>query len=309
MARQASPTRLSSHVTDPAPGVPAVGQSTAASLDDPLPVAHVAVVVPCYNEAERLDRSHLLDLAARPGTILVLVDDGSTDDTGAMLQMMAEHPGVHHLSMSRNRGKAEAVRAGMLWAAERGVDIIGYLDADLATPVSEAQRLATLLSSSSYDVVLGARVGLAGRTVHRRAWRHYLGRCISTFLSIRHSLRIYDTQCGAKFFRNGTPLRESLEEPFSTRWLFDVELLVRLDCALHVRVGRRMSVREEPLERWLDVAGSRLTHGQIGHVLHDLLALESALPRTWPQVARVSAPQELQPVVRARDEHVAYLAA
>ena len=90
----------------------------AALMADPL-----TVVVPCYNEAERLDGGPLLAfLDARPEARLVFVNDGSTDATGDRLAALAaERPDrIHVLSLNPNGGKAEAVRQGMLWAIAAG---------------------------------------------------------------------------------------------------------------------------------------------------------------------------------------------
>lgn len=219
----------------------------------------VTLVVPCFNEEARLDEAGFAELLASPSLRIVFVDDGSTDGTRARLEAFcAARPRASVLVLPRNRGKAEAVRAGMLEAIADGARVTGYLDADLATPAAEMLRLVTLFAPD-VDVLLASRVALMGRQIERHAWRHYLGRVFATAASLVIDQPIYDTQCGAKLFRV-TPLFESiLGEAFLSPWIFDVELLGRL-LAGSPGLGRLdpARIREEPLTRWRDVAGSKI---------------------------------------------------
>ena len=100
----------------------------------------LAVVIPCYNEADRLDEAPLLAfLDSCADASLLFVDDGSTDATADRLSVIAAaRPGrIDVLSLRPNGGKAEAVRRGMLAVLERGTGVVGYLDADLSTPPGE----------------------------------------------------------------------------------------------------------------------------------------------------------------------------
>lgn len=215
----------------------------------------VCVVVPCFDEAERIDTAAFAELAGRVDRLL-FVDDGSSDGTPDVLDgLVREHPArVEVLSLPRNAGKAEAVRVGMLTAIERGDSIVAYLDADLATPPHELLRLIDIARAQPHrTAVLGSRVALLGHTVRRRPVRHYLGRLYATAASLAIGVAVYDTQCGAKVFRVGTPLQYALADPFSDRWAFDVELLARLlaDPNQHAE-----PVIEVPLREWSDVPGS-----------------------------------------------------
>jgi hypothetical protein len=106
---------------------------------------------------------------------------------------------------------------------------------------------------------MGSRVQLLGRAIERKHVRHYLGRVFATCASLSLGLPVYDTQCGAKLFRHTEALARALEQPFTSRWVFDVELLARL-----VRPGPGIAgitedrIREEPLLSWTDVPGSKL---------------------------------------------------
>ena len=206
-------------------------------------VASVVVVIPCYNEEARLDVSQVEALLADERVRVLLVDDGSVDRTLVVLeQIHARHSAsVTLLPLRPNRGKAEAVRLGLLAGLETGSSAIGYLDADFATPASEYLGLVdALMDSPDVDVVMGSRVAMLGTRIDRRPTRHYLGRMFATAASLALSATVYDTQCGAKVFRSSERVAEALEEPFSTRWAFDVELLSRLT---RVRVRARRSLK------------------------------------------------------------------
>ena len=214
----------------------------------------VRVVVPCFDEAARLDRRAFAVLAEHVDE-LIFVDDGSTDATPSILrELAAEHDAIRVLTLAHNSGKAEAVRLGLRAAIDRGSAIVAYLDADLATPAAELVRLIDVMREQpERTAVLGSRVALLGHVVRRRPARHYLGRLYATAASLALGVAVYDTQCGAKVFRVGPPLRRALAAPFHDPWSFDVELLARLLPGPGRSDG---SVLEVPLREWHDVPGS-----------------------------------------------------
>src|SRR4051812_30194141 len=173
----------------------------------------LTVVVPCYNEADRLDAAPLLAfLEGHPDATFVLVNDGSTDATGAVLDRLAvERPGrIRALQLTPNRGKAEAVREGLRAALAAGAGVGGFLDADLSTPPAQIDDLRAALARPGVQVAIGARIGMLGYDIDRSALRHYLGRVFATAASAILKARVYDTQCGAKLFRAGPALNEAL---------------------------------------------------------------------------------------------------
>jgi glycosyltransferase involved in cell wall biosynthesis len=238
----------------------------------------VAVVVPCYNEENRLPRRAFLDHArAHPKVHFLFVNDGSQDQTKAVTAQLAQQNPAQLtvLDLGRNHGKAEAVRQGMVRALNGPWAYAGYMDADLATPLAEITRFCKALDDNSYlDVVLGSRVKLLGRVIERRPWRHYLGRIFATAASNLLDLPVYDTQCGAKFFRTNAVTRALFDQPFATRWLFDVELLARL---IHhygsdpSQAERRML--ELPLWSWRDEGNSKLSGREFAVAALDLARL------------------------------------
>ena len=224
----------------------------------------LALVVPCYNEAARLDPDAFLRfVAARSGVRLVLVDDGSTDRTWEVLEGMraAAPAAVTTLRQTPNRGKAEAVRAGLRAGIEQGAAFVGFFDADLSTPLRAVDDfLAVLRARPEIEFVLGSRVMLLGRDIRRKAPRHYLGRVFATAVSHALDLPVYDTQCGAKVLRVTGQTASLLAEPFRSAWIFDVELIARY---LRLPAGpgepaRRDRLYELVLPEWHDKAGSKL---------------------------------------------------
>jgi glycosyltransferase involved in cell wall biosynthesis len=225
------------------------------------------IVVPCYNEASRLQSGRFLEfLGQSKGIRLLFVNDGSRDDTLSVLKAMQSSCDnrIQILELNKNGGKAEAVRAGMLAAVQQGgISYVGFWDADLATPLEAIwEFLARLDGSDRFEMVFGSRVRLLGRRVNRRAARHYLGRIFASVVSIILRLPIYDTQCGAKIFRITPELIQVLNDPFLSRWVFDVEILARY-IALHQGDASYLhdSIYELPLTCWNDVAGSKVSPG------------------------------------------------
>ncbi len=221
------------------------------------------IVVPCYNEAERLDGPTFLSfLEENPACRFLLVDDGSQDETGAVLESLAaQHERCDALRLPQNSGKAEAVRLGILAARANDPEAIGFWDADLATPLDQITVFAGLLEERpDVEIVIGARVKLLGRKIKRNTSRHYFGRVAAFLVSNMLRLAVYDTQCGAKLFRCTPALEQLFGVPFVTRWAFDVEILARW-LGVHREWSREEAeahIIEHPIPQWTDVAGSKL---------------------------------------------------
>jgi glycosyltransferase involved in cell wall biosynthesis len=221
----------------------------------------VALVVPCYNEAQRLNASSFLAWIGESSRRLILVDDRSTDGTLDVLHtnQAAAPERVQIVARPANMGKAEAVRAGMQLAMQGDAEFAGYWDADLATPLAEVDRfLEVALDQPACDIVLGARVQLLGRRIERLAVRHYLGRVFATCASVALRLPVYDTQCGAKLFRVNERTIPLFASPFISRWVFDVEILARYMELVGQFDPAGPVVIEHPLQTWQDVAGSKV---------------------------------------------------
>ena len=221
------------------------------------------IVVPCYNEAGRLNAGEFLEWTRRETDLhFLFVNDGSTDGTRELLVRLSQvcPERIHSIDLERNGGKAEAVRRGFLESFDSGFDVIGFWDADLATPLETIPRFCELLEVREVDGVIGSRVMLLGRHIRRNPLRHYLGRVFATCASLAIGLPVYDTQCGAKIFRNTERLRQVFRTPFRVKWTFDVEILARFLFLERIFGGPKIGERfvEYPLERWDDVPGSKL---------------------------------------------------
>ena len=236
-------------------------------------VPHLILVVPCFNEEQRLPAEELRTFHLNDAKVeILLVDDGSTDGTPAMLESLciSDPSRFSVLALERNSGKAEAVRRGIVAAMDRRPDLVGFWDADLATPLREiAGFLDVFASRPEIEMVFAARVRLLGRSISRNPARHYFGRVGATLISQSLGLAVYDTQCGAKLFRVSDSMRELFGAPFLSRWIFDVEIIARL---VQQR-GRDLAARaiyELPITAWHDVKGSKVRSTDFFRALKDL---------------------------------------
>lgn len=232
------------------------------------------VVVPCYNETNRLKSQVFIDyLKSHPGIHFLFVNDGSTDGTEALLlELQRELPDkVHLLSLPENVGKAEAVRNGLITGLKLHPDFIAYWDADLATPLEEISPMMSLLGSQpKIDIVIGARVKLLGFEIKRRMIRHYLGRLFATCASMILKMGVYDTQCGAKIFRVTPQIESVFAKKFSSRWVFDVELIARF---IRQSSDNRSKIHELPLKSWADIGGSKVHPRDFIRAFFELLVI------------------------------------
>ena len=239
----------------------------------------VVIVVPCYNEAARLDLpAFRAALAQQPALSFVFVNDGSTDDTQALLDgFAAEHPTrVVVAVLAQNGGKAEAVRHGILHAGAAGARLVGYWDADLATPLTAVPEFVRVLADPDVQLVLGSRVQLLGRDIRRRPARHYIGRVFATAASLLLGLAVYDTQCGAKLMRATPLMLQAFQRPFRVRWCFDVELLARvLGMQARGEIDVERQCVELPLAAWEDRSGSKLGLRQVPQIVAELVRLRA----------------------------------
>lgn len=210
-----------------------------------------SVVIPAYNEAERLPRYlgeivQYFDGRGEPYELIV-VDDASTDGTdGVVEDIRREHASVRVLRLDRNSGKGMAVRAGML--AARGRWRL-FADADGATPIAELKRLEPTLAAGA-DIAIGSRVLVdPSVSVVTRPHRVFVGRIFNRLRDQLGLRGIADSQCGFKAFR-GTVADDLFVRLRTAGFGFDVELLL-----LAQRAGYRIA--EVPVN-WVDQAGSKV---------------------------------------------------
>lgn len=227
----------------------------------------VLLIVPCYNEADRLDIEAFKSYTDK--YYFLFVNDGSSDKTA---ELLAQHTSdrIFFLDLKQNQGKGEAVRQGFIHSNSLPVynqlEWIGFWDADLATPLFEVENFFRYqqLFYPKAEVLLGSRLKRLGSKVSRSGKRHYLGRFFATVVDNLFHIGCYDTQCGAKLFRKElVPVFTA--EPYISKWAFDVEVLVRL---------KGKNIIEYPLMQWEDVAGSKIKVSKIAfRILRDLRAM------------------------------------
>ena len=248
------------------------------------------LVIPCYNETKRLQESEVLRCVTDLNAVVVLVNDGSTDGTLALLQKVsAIHiERIKILNLERNVGKGEAVRAGFIFAITQGATEIGFCDADFSVDYRDLSRIfAKLNENKSVYGVIGSRVEVAGSVIERANLKYFTGRAFATLVRLVLKQRIYDTQCGAKAFRVTPIVEKVFSTPFHSRWAFDVEIIGRINKLTN---GENSTVIELPLMRWIEQPGSKLTFLSRIRTVFELIKIRKSLNK-W----RTRQESNLQP--------------
>lgn len=252
-------------------------------------MAIARIIIPCYNEEERLDVARFCDFASPSHSITFLfVNDGSTDSTLRLLESLKGSAPTKFavLNLQQNRGKAEAVRQGFLAAVDSHPDYVGFWDADLATPLHTISDFLDVAESRpELEMIIGSRVKLLGRKIERRPSRHYLGRIFATAVSTILGVEVYDTQCGAKLFRASSSINALFQQPFHSRWIFDVEIIARL---IQARRGKELRqpehvIYEFPLTEWTDMPGSKLKYSDFIRAAWELYRIRNCYFRNVEQ--------------------------
>ncbi|HPD13602.1 MAG TPA: glycosyltransferase family 2 protein [Planctomycetota bacterium] len=212
----------------------------------------LSIVIPAYNESADIEAAieaatAFLAQSRTPGEVIV-VDDGSTDDTAALTaRYAASQPAVRLLRNGRNRGKGYSVRRGVLEA--RG-EVILFSDADESTPFSEAPKLLAPIAAGAADVAIGSRALRESRLELPQPWmRRVMGWVFRNLVRLLVMRGIRDTQCGFKAFR-AAAAREVFPRQTLEGFAFDVEVLF---------IARKLGyhIVEVPV-RWLDSHDSRV---------------------------------------------------
>jgi dolichyl-phosphate beta-glucosyltransferase len=212
-----------------------------------------SVVIPAFNEGGRIHDTLQRTLAylssTAPGSELIVVNDGSTDQTAEVARQALGGPGVETRLLENfpNRGKGAAVRSGLLEATKT----IGlFSDADLSTPIDEIPKLIEPIAAGEVDIAFGSRALNRRLIGNRQPWRREQGgRVFNLFVRLVTGLPFWDTQCGFKAFRLAV-CRPILEAARTKGFGFDVELLYLAQQA-HLRM------REVPV-RWNHNEGSKI---------------------------------------------------
>ncbi|OYT11000.1 MAG: hypothetical protein B6I18_06125 [Bacteroidetes bacterium 4572_112] len=221
----------------------------------------ICTIIPVYNEASRLEYDVFLEFVKQnTNHYLLFVNDGSTDGSLDILKKLntQSNNNIFFIDLQKNLGKGEAIRAGVLWIkANLEVEYFGYIDADLATPLSEIRHINSAFENKNYNIAFGSRIKLYGSSINRSIKRHYLGRIFATFVSLFLKLDIYDTQCGAKYFRNNADVFTLFQEKFISRWFFDIEIFIRYKNNVGINKFKE-TTKEIPLNIWTEKGDSKL---------------------------------------------------
>lgn len=234
------------------------------------------IIIPCYNEEKRLNQEAFITFISENSDYhLCFVNDGSKDRTLEVLHTMkAKAPrSISIVDVKKNSGKATAVRAGARFLySKNDIANIGFMDADLSTDFRDFKDLVNTLKKENKLVVFGSRNALGSGNIERNFLRNVFSKFIKQFILMILGLPIRDTQCGAKVFaRSIVPV--AYDQAFVSKWLFDVEIFLRLKKFL----GKENTMRhivEQPLMRWVHVDDSKLG-------MRDALEIPGRLAQIW----------------------------
>ena len=257
-------------------GICTIPNEEAPSSKDQMIQKHcVGVVIPCYNEEERLTSAIFQEFASQNlGYHLCFVNDGSTDNTLGVLENLRKgnEDMISIYNCEKNGGKAEAVRQGILHLAlDSQFDYLGYLDADLSTDFKDFDDLVHTLEKSDFNIVSGSRISRMGANITKESARKIISKTINLIIQTILGMPFKDTQCGAKIMKSDM-VAPIFEKKFITRWLFDVEIFMRMK-KFYGKEEAKGLICEQPLKRWIHADGSKLSMkdsikivGQLGQI-------------------------------------------
>lgn len=221
----------------------------------------VGVVIPCYNEEERLLSKEFIDyIDENSGYHLCFVNDGSKDKTLEVLHNLQKgrEDFITVYDCEKNGGKAEAVRLGMLHMAQKeDLDYIGFLDADLSTDLADFDDLVKTIQTSGFKIVIGSRISRMGANITKESARKIISMTINFIIRKILKMDFKDTQCGAKIFSKDV-INIVFGEKFVTQWIFDVEIFKRMSIHFGLKRAKEL-LCEQPLKRWIHADGSKLS--------------------------------------------------
>ena len=241
-------------------GIPE-GNNTVENSNVMIQERCVGVVIPCYNEEERLLSKEFIDyIDENSGYHLCFVNDGSKDKTLEVLNNLQKgrEDFITVYDCEKNGGKAEAVRLGMLHMAQKeDLDYIGFLDADLSTDLADFDDLVKTIQTSDFKIVSGSRISRMGANITKESARKIISMTINFIIRKILKMDFKDTQCGAKIFSKDV-IKIAFGEKFVTQWIFDVEIFKRMSIHFGLKRAKEF-LCEQPLKRWIHADGSKLS--------------------------------------------------
>lgn len=223
----------------------------------------VFLCVPCFNESKRLPHFiQQIELCLNDVQKLQLqihicfLNDGSTSEETQKMHNLIEGHNFSQIkfelvSFAMNRGKGAVLRDGFKQALLQDVDYIGFCDGDGATSFPEVLKIINAFSIyPDKDVIIGSRWKALGYEVSRSLKRHYSGRIFATILSNLFKIPVYDSQCGAKFFKRSIITTQLLDLCYDDKWLFDTQMLINL-------YNSKKNILEFPIN-WQDQPDSKV---------------------------------------------------
>jgi dolichyl-phosphate beta-glucosyltransferase len=221
-----------------------------------------SIVIPVFNESDKISQN-LTQVVGFMRTFskkfeVVVVDDGSRDNTAKIVSNYAKDNPEVKLVKNPHKGKGYTVLTGMKKA--KG-DLVYMADADLSTPIEELKKLSIWIKEHEYDIVIASREGVGANRVDEPFYRHLMGRVFNLVVQLVAIPGIKDTQCGFKLFTNDAAQKvfgmldiygddtQEIEEAYLGAW--DVEVLF-----IAKKLGYR--IKEIPV-KWVYVKTTRLS--------------------------------------------------
>ncbi|NNK60423.1 MAG: response regulator [Flavobacteriaceae bacterium] len=270
-------------------GVPEVEETNHSLEDVMIQERCVGVVIPCYNEEERLLSTEFINYVEKnTGYHLCFVNDGSKDNTLQILRNLQKgrEDYITVYDCKKNGGKAEAVRLGMLHMAQKeDLDYIGFLDADLSTDLSDFDDLVKTIEKSNFKIVSGSRISRMGANITKESARKIISLTINYIIRMILKMDFKDTQCGAKIFSKDV-INIAFSEQFVTQWIFDVEIFKRMTHHFGLKDAKEL-LCEQPLKRWIHADGSKLSMKDSVKIVFQLAQIAWVYRRKQPNHIRV----------------------
>lgn len=228
----------------------------------------VAVIIPCYNEEKRFKRKEWRNyILSRSNFHFFFVDDGSTDNTSNILKKnFHKTANAQIIELSNNVGKGPAIRSALLGINMTLYDYFAFIDSDLEIPLNQLDNLhKAMLDKPNSLVGLTYRKFKNNKSTAIRSLGSIIIRRLSTSI-INSSHKISDTQCGCKIFSTG--IIEIFKDEFISKWLFDIEIILRFRDTYGIDRNKLINVGLEKLN--IVEGKSNYTVREIKKIFNDL---------------------------------------